>query len=268
MKLRVSFIEYLNSVPLGWSFLHGEHRKRFKVLFDVPAECARHLTTGEADIGLIPAIEYQRIPHLLILPDIAIASKREVKSVLFVSKLPIDQVSTVAVDTSSRTSVALLKILLAKFYKHSEATFHEEPPNPTRMLEAYDSALIIGNPALQVFRSNYHVYDLAKEWHQFTGSPFVFALWAVRQGVDLGEHLEIFYSSLRDGLEQIDRIAQLYSERLRITQEEVREYILKNLNYSLDTENLRGLRTFYDYAAELNLIEAVKPLQFYPQPSD
>ena len=267
MKLRVSFIEYLNSVPLGWGFLKGPARGAFELVFDVPSGCAHHLSTGEVDVGLIPTIEYQRIPDLFVLPNISIAAKREVKSVLFVSKQPLDRVSRVAVDVSSRTSVALLKIIFQKFRGMESITYHPELPQPARMLELYDAALIIGNPALEVPRSAYYVIDLAEEWNKFTGLPFVFALWAVRSEVDLGEQLSIFYESREHGLREIDRIADVYSERIGLPAREISSYIRENLDYSLDLSNLRGMQTFFDAAVELGLIHASKPLCFYDRPS-
>ncbi len=263
-KLRVSFIEYLNSVPLGWGFLNGPYQDAFDILFDVPSQCARHLSTGEADVGLIPVVEYQRIPDLSVLPDIAIASKREVKSVLFVSKKPLVEVSSVAVDSSSRTSVALLKIFLHKFHGLDSVTYHEESPDPEQMLELHDAALLIGNPALKLHRGSQHVYDLAVEWNRFTGLPFVFAVWAVRSAANLGEQVQIFYQSREQGLKEIDSIASVYSKKLGIAAGEIRRYILENLDYSLDQENLRGLQTFFDTAAELGLTASSRSLQFYP----
>jgi chorismate dehydratase len=263
-KLKVSFIEYLNSVPLGWGFLNGPYQDAFDLLFDVPSQCARHLSTGEADVGLIPVIEYQRIPGLSVLPDISIASKQEAKSVLFVSKKPLTEVSSVAVDSSSRTSVALLKILLGKFHGLDSVTYHEESPDPEKMIELHDAALIIGNPALKVRRDSLDVYDLAAEWNRFTGLPFVFAVWAVRSAANLGEQAQIFYRSREQGLKEIDSIASVYSKKLGVEAGEIREYILENLNYSLDQDNLRGLQTFFDTAAELGLTASSRPLQFYP----
>lgn len=265
MKHRVSFIEFLNSVPLGWGFLQGSCRDAFEIIFDVPSECARHLASGEADVGLIPVIEYQNIPGLRVLPDIAIASKHEVRSVLFVSKVPLEQVSRVALDRSSRTSVALLKILLQKFHRREGLVYGEEYPDAERMLEHYDAALLIGNPALKVPRENLHIYDLAQEWNRFTGLPFVFAFWAVRDGVDLTDKAELFYRSRAEGLSQVDTIAALYSDKLNVPAEEIRHYILCNLNYSLDAANLRGLQTFYQTAAELGLIASPREIEFYGQ---
>ena len=264
MKLRVSFIEYLNSVPLGWGFLNGPYRETFDLIFDKPSQCAEHLSTGEADIGLIPVIEYQRISDLLILPDISIASKHEVRSVLFVSKKPLERIRRIAVDISSRTSVALLQILFRKFYRIDSISYHAEPPDPVRMLELYDAALIIGNAALAVPRGHYDVYDLAYEWNRFTGLPFVFAFWAVRAGVDLEGQAEIFYRSREQGLREVQKIANLYAGKLGVPSSDISNYILNNLDYSLDQSNLQGLQTFFDMAVELELISCAMPVRFYP----
>ncbi|HLV01786.1 MAG TPA: menaquinone biosynthesis protein [Acidobacteriota bacterium] len=261
-RLKVSFIEFLNSVPLGWGFLHGTDRGAFDLMFDVPSQCATHLEEGAADVGLIPVIEYQRIEGLRVLPGISIASRREVKSVLFVSRSPIEEVKEVAVDTSSRTSVALLKILLHRFYGRSDVSLHPHSPQPRRMLERYGSALVIGNPALRIPKDGVYVYDLANEWHRFTRLPFVFAFWAVRKDVELGSAREIFYRSREEGLANIDRIADHYSAILGLQVQEVEDYIRHNLHYDLDADNLAGLELFYQLAHELGLISEVTPLRF------
>lgn len=261
---RVSFINFLNSVPLGWGFLHGSSRHVFRLLFDVPSECARHLAEGGADVGLIPAVEYQRIAGLRVLPDIAIASKREVRSVLFVCRKPIPAIRRVAVDTSSRTSVALLKIVLRRFYRREEIVFEPHRPDPEAMLECYDAALIIGNPALRIPDRPLHVVDLAQEWNRFTGLPFVFAVWAVRQGVDLGDQATVFYRSRAEGLSRLDRIAEIYSQRLGLSADDIRIYLGEQLDYRLDAENRRGLETFFHLSHQLGLVEGVRPLEFYP----
>lgn len=266
-RWRVSFIEYLNSVPLGWGFLYGPDRGAFEVLIDVPSECARRLAGGEADVGLIPVVEYQKIPGLRILPGISIASRQEVKSVLFLSRIPLERVSRVAVDGSSRTSVALLEILLHHFYGRPRGEVHYTTcaPEPERMLQQHEAALVIGNPALQMPRPGFLVYDLAEEWNRFTGLPFVFAFWAVREGVDLGAQVEIFYRSRRLGLENVAEIAKVYSRRLGIPPEEIAAYIQENLDYSLDGENLGGLETFFELASSLSLIPSPRALEFYPR---
>lgn len=263
MKIRVSFIEFLNSVPLGWGFLHGRQQGAFQVLFDVPSECARHLATGEVDVGLIPVIEYQRIPGLRILPDIAVASRHEVKSVLFVSRTPLAEIRRVALDTSSRTSAVLLKILLHHYGK-TEVEYLEHPPDPEAMLARCEAALLIGNPALRIDRTGLYVFDLAREWHRLTGLPFVFAFWAVRPGIELGSQAEIFYASREEGLQSLDQIASLYSERLGLPEGEIRVYLKDHLDYRLDPPHRQGLLKFFELAESLGLIPQIRPLDFLP----
>src|SRR6202161_2942821 len=113
-RLRISAISYLNTAPLMWDFEHAEAdqdaRSQFDISYTLPSGCARALAEGTADIGIIPAAAYTQIPGLQVLPDVAIASRRAVRSILLVSKVPVEKVRTVALDTSSMTSVALTKI--------------------------------------------------------------------------------------------------------------------------------------------------------------
>ena len=150
-----------------------------------------------------------------------------------------------------------------KFLEIQDIQYEEHPPAPERMLANFDAALIIGNPAFRVPRGKFFLHDLASEWNHFTGLPFVFAFWAVREGVDLGEKVHVFQRSKEAGLLAVPQIAKLYAPNLGLTESEVEEYILENLDYSLDKDNLAGLSLFFDYAAELGLTPAVKPLTFY-----
>ena len=265
--MRISFIEFLNAAPLGWGLLHGSLKGRHEILFDVPSECARKLRSGRAEAGLIPVIEYQRIPGLKVIPGISIAAREEVRSVLFLSHRPIGEVRRVAIDVSSRTSVALLKILLEEFHGCRSVEYVEFPPHPRTMLEEADAALLIGNPALAVSRHGLYVYDLAAEWNRMTGLPFVFAFWAVRGDLDLGAEAADFERSRREGLSSIPFISEWYASRLPISSREIRRYLTGNLNFELDQENLRGLERYYELAAKLGLIEAARPLEFVPVPS-
>lgn len=259
-KLRLSLIDFLNAVPLQWGFMHGSVGEEADLLFDVPSQCAAHLASGQADVGLIPVIEYQRIPGLQVIPGISIASKCEVKSVLFVSRRPIESVETVAVDTSSRTSAALLRILLCEFFDNPEVRFQEAAPEPQQMLRDQQAALLIGNPALHVETEGLHVYDLANLWYRFTGLPFVFAFWAFRQEVEIDSRVSMFYDSRNAGLRDIERISQEYAGKLGLPEAEIRSYLNDNLDYSLDQSNLKGLQLFFELAMKWRLIDRLRPL--------
>ncbi len=267
-RLRISAISYLNTAPLMWDFEHGDGGSAFDISYTVPSRCAADLAAGSADIGIIPAAAYASIPGLAILPGVAIASKRPVRSILLVSKVPLEQIRSVALDTSSLTSVALTKVLLAKWWGAGR-TFTSMAPDIDKMMEAHDAGLVIGDPALKVDRSRYLTYDLAEEWIRLTGKPFVFAFWAVRQSAlkDTPAALDlagVFQESRDHGLQptNLDRIASDWAPRLGLSDSEIRTYLTENIYYDLDPACLSGLQLFYRYASECGALPAAPALRF------
>jgi chorismate dehydratase len=267
-RLRISAISYLNTAPLMWDFEHGEAGRDFDISYTLPSACARSLADGTADIGIIPAAAYAEIPGLQVLPDVAIASRRAVRSILLVSKIPIEKVRSIALDTSSMTSVALTKVLFEKWLGGGR-TFTAMAPDLDTMLAGQDAGLLIGDPALKVDRARYHTLDLAEEWIRHTGKPFVFAFWAVRtaawrEAVPSLDLPAIFQSSRDHGLEvsNLNQIAREWAPRLDVREVDVRTYLTQNIHYQLDAGCLEGLRLFYRYAAEIGALPAAPTLQF------
>ncbi len=266
-RLRISAISYLNTAPLMWDFEHGEAGSRFDISYTLPSACAHALAEGTADIGIIPAAAYSQIPGLLVLPEVAIASRRAVRSILLVSKMPIEKVRTVALDTSSMTSVALTKILFEKWLGGGR-TFIAMAPEIEKMLAEHDAGLVIGDPALKIDRSRYVTLDLAEEWRRHTGKPFVFAFWAVRSAAlaeaDPALDLAAVFRDSRDhGLEpsSLNQIACEWAPRLGISEAEICGYLTENIHYQLDAGCLGGLQLFYRYAAEIGALPAASELR-------
>jgi chorismate dehydratase len=267
-KLRISAISYLNTAPLMWDFEHGDAGRSFNTSYTLPSACARSLAEGAADIGIIPAAAYTQISGLVVLPDVAIASRRAVRSILLVSKTPIEKVRTVALDTSSLTSVALTKVLFEKWLGGGR-TFTSMAPDIDKMLTEHDAGLVIGDPALKIDHSRYHTLDLAEEWIHRTGKPFVFAFWAVREEalVEADPALDlaaVFRNSRAHGLlpQSLDQIAREWAPRLAISEADVRSYLTENIHYQLDAGCLEGLQLFYRYAAEIGVLPAAPELRF------
>ena len=267
-RLRISAISYLNTAPLMWDFEHREAGRDFDISYTLPSSCARSLAEGTADIGIIPAAAYAEIPGLQILPEVAIASRRAVRSILLVSKVPIEQVRSVALDTSSMTSVALLKILFEKWMGGGRS-YTSMAPDVDQMLASHDAGLLIGDPALKIDRARYHTLDLAEEWIRHTGKPFVFAFWAVRSDAlrEAAPSLDlpaVFQQSRDHGLEpsSLNQIAREWAPRLEIAGMDVRNYLTQNIHYQLDAGCLAGLRLFYRYAAEIGALPASRELLF------
>jgi chorismate dehydratase len=262
MKIRISLVHYLNSAPLGWAFLHGPFRSEFEVVPASPARCADQLSSGEVDIGLIPSIEYQRIPQLQIIPDISISSLREVRSILLIKSRETQSIGSVALDSSSRTSVALTKVLLqAKMRIHPEYVSH--PPDLPAMLKRCDAALLIGDPALRVQPENFDTIDLAGEWFQWQKKPFVCAFWACRADAKLPSGLpSIFREAKKWGLERREEIADAFGKSLNLPKSFLEHYLTNNIDYNLAPEHVEGLRRFYELAKQEELIPELRPLKF------
>ena len=278
-KSKISIVKYLNAVPLAWGILEGPQKHDFDPVLSTPAECADQLAKGTVDIGLIPSIEYQRIKASRIVAGPAVASLYFVKSVLLISMVPLWKVKTVACDNGSRTSVALTKIVFDEFY-HIHPDFRPAEPNLSNMLAQNDAALLIGDNALKFMEQNnlpnidnqkpivrmgsepLEVFDLAERWRFLTGLPFVFAFWAVRDGVKDSSIVDRLKASRDFGVANIPTISEKYSESLQIKKEFIQAYLEKNVHYYMDEACLEALRLFYEKAARVGAIKSARGLQF------
>ncbi len=284
-KLRISVVQYLNTAPLVRGFTHGALQGKYDLSFTVPSRCAEALRTGAVDVAIIPAIEYQRIPGLTILPGLAIASKERVRSLLLISKFPIIQARRIALDRSSRSTQALVKILAARRWQIAPE-FFEADPDPAAMLASSDAALVIGDAALRIAiaAERYvtpgpdgewlstgatadisglgalHIYDVVKEWWHLTEKPAVLAVWAARTEIVSPELAEDFLASRDFGLRQIPEICAEAAQQLLLPEPELRLYLEKNIDYTLDDENLQGLLCFFHESQALNLIGPLRPI--------
>ena len=286
-KLRISIVQYLNTAPLVWGFTNGPLRGKYDLSFTVPSQCAEQLRTGEADVAIIPAIEYQRINDLVILPDMAIASKKQVRSLLIIAKKPIEHVKNFALDRSSRSTQTLTRILCAEKWKIAPQ-FSEALPDLGAMLQQADAALLIGDPALRIAvglekdswsgakgqticqaatlgitgSELLYIYDVVGEWRALTGLPAVLAVWAARRDVATPELAADFLASRDFGLSRIPEICFDAARELELPQRTLESYLRNNIDFSLHEENRRGLELYFTHAAKLGLIPQAKPLDW------
>jgi len=260
-RLRIAASSYLNSAPLIWSFLHGSLRGVADFADPVPARCAQLLAQGEADVALIPVIEYQAIPDLSLVPNVCVGSKEEVRSVILISRdRELKDVRSVALDESSRTSVALVKIIFAEFL-NVEPTWTTQSPNLDQMLEQNHAALMIGDPAMVLRREGLRVWDLARLWRSYTGFGFVFAMWAVRNDARSRARQISFADARDEGLSHTEDIVEQYHETLGIDRESLREYLEQNISFTIDEPLRSGLDLYFKLAHKHALLREVKPLK-------
>jgi len=249
--LRVCAVSYLNTVPLVWGMLHGEQKDLFDLVFRVPSECADMVAAGAADIGIIPSFELLG-RDLGVVPNVGIACRGAVRSILLVSRRPAGAIRSVAADSSSRTSVALARIILARRYG-VEPEMLARPPDLARMLDEADSALIIGDPALRIDPETtpFHVYDLGREWTEMTGLPMVFAVWAGPRESITPAVAAAFQGSCAFGLRNLERIIAEEAPARGFSSELVRRYLTSHVIFELGAAEQEGMDLFLRYAREL-----------------
>jgi chorismate dehydratase len=259
--VRLGAVSYLNVRPLVYGLdAHPDVALRF----DVPSVCARLLDAGEIDLGMVPSITWLDRPGDRIVPGVCIGSDGPVASVAVFARRSIREVRTLAVDTSSRTSAALTRILCARRFGIAPA-FVPAAPDLGSMLAAADAALLIGDPALFV---DYHAFgahkiDLGAEWTAMTGLPFVWAFWSGRAGAAGPETVALLQAAAEAGMAHSDAVADAYCAGQRERQPLARRYLRDNLMFRLDERAMRGLDTYYQEAASLGLAAAGAPLTFF-----
>jgi chorismate dehydratase len=260
--VRLGAVSYLNVRPL----VHGlEQRSDLVSLrFDVPSVCARLLDAGDIDLGMVPSITYLDRPGDRIVPGVCIGSEGPVASVAIFSRVPIREVRTLALDTSSRTSAILTRIVCARVFGITP-TFVPHAPEPRAMLAAADAALLIGDPALFVDERalDAQKIDLGAAWTDMTGLPFVWAFWSGRPGAASPAVVSVLRDSARAGMAASDAIADEYCAGDPARQAIARRYLRENLRFELDTRALEGLATYYREAAALGVVPAVQSPQFF-----
>ena len=229
--------------------LHGAQRGLFDLSFETPAVCADRLESGEADIGIVPAIELGRL-GLEMIPGSCIACRGPVRSILLISKVPLDKIETLAADSSSRTSVMLARLVLTERFG-ARPEFITMAPDLSAMLERADAALIIGDPALRIEPSTlpYRVHDLGAEWTEWTGRPMVFAVWAGRKGLPVDELAATFRDSAAYGAAHVDEIVAAEAATRDIPEALARRYLTQHIQFELGENEEKGLETFLEYAS-------------------
>jgi chorismate dehydratase len=260
---RISSSSYSNTAPLIWSFLYGRERGKYELILDnAPARSAELLAQKRVDAAFVPVIAYQLIEDLLIVPKVCVGSKGRVKSVCLVTKgEDLKEVKSLSLDVSSKTSVALTKIIFREFYEF-EPVWKNSEPNLDTMLAESDCALLIGDPALVVDETQYRKFDLAEVWKDFTGFGFVFAMWmANRDKSDVARQID-FEAAKNDGLTHLDEIIANYQLEIPLGIEQFRTYLTQNIAFEVDESMLKGLNLYFLFANKHSLIPQNRELEF------
>ena len=246
--MKVALVDYLNAVPLWWGLKARPCPEDWELCFSTPAGCAEMLRSGEARVGIIPSLEFVRIPDLCMPVPLGVACYGPVRSVLLFSGGPIEGVRKVLLDPSSRTSHGLVRMLFssrvsaAPEYIAQEWDGGELPPDT--------AALRIGDRALRLGTEwSGEMLDLGAGWREQTGLPFVFAVWAARKMEEEAEVAKVLLESYLYGMERAGEIAALYAPRLGIAEADALDYLTVSLHYPLREPDFEGLREFWERAS-------------------
>jgi chorismate dehydratase len=259
--IRVGAVNYLNTKPLVEGL--GSFAPHAQLDLDLPSRLADRLAGGDLDVALIPVIEYFRAGTYSVVPGVAIASRGPVLSVTLFSRVPWPEIRSVALDEGSRTSSALTRILLERKYGVRAQTV-QLPMGVAADDMPTDAVLLIGDRAMKACLPGFaHAYDLGQEWFDWTGLPFVYAVWAVRGGADL-RGVDRALRSARDyGLAKVGPIAQREAAKLGLDPGFCRRYLGNILSFDLGPREQAGLNRFYGLARELGLAPEGVDLEFY-----
>jgi chorismate dehydratase len=260
--LRIGAVGYLNARPLTWAL--DREPQRWQVRYDVPSVCAALLHAGDVDLGLVPSVEYLHSPDYRMVPGIGVGSRGPVASVAMYAKRDMSEVRTIALDTSSRTSVALIRVLCRHHFR-IEPEFVPHPPDLAAMSRVADAALLIGDPAFDADHDTlgFCKIDLGEEWGKMTGLPFIYAAWTGRAGAANGDDVRALQDAQTEGVRAAEAIAAEYGQGDDRRTAKALAYLRDNVKYGIGPDEAKGLQLFLDYAADLGLAPSRRPLEFF-----
>lgn len=242
-KIKISAVSYTNSLP----FIYGIENSNFLngscILHkDFPAACADKLKSDQVDLGLIPVAEILNLKNPYIISDYCIGAYGEVKTVLLLSNVPLNNIKTILLDYQSRTSVNLVQVL-AQNYWNINPDFINAQAGFENMIEADTAAVLIGDRTFNIQGKYEYVYDLALEWKNFTGLPFVFAAWVANKKLP-DEFIRNFNNACRFGLERIDDVIEKYAKHINYP---VKNYLTNDISYNFDDKKKEAMNKFLDF---------------------
>lgn len=247
--IHLSAVSYLNTRPLVWGLMNGPDKGKLELDFDLPAVCAQRLAEKQVDVGLVPVIEAAR-QHLTQIGSLGIACLGPVRSILLLSKVPIPEIRTLALDSSSRSSAVLARIVLDQGYRVEPET-HFMAPDLSAMLGKADAALLIGDPALRIIpeETGLHVLDLGEEWYKLSRLPMVFAIWAGHQAQP--ELASLLDASYRYGKQNLAEIVMAECAERKIWPGLAYEYLNSLIQYEITDDFKRGMKLYIDEAIKM-----------------
>jgi chorismate dehydratase len=239
--LKISAVSYLNTIPFIHGLKQSELIKTIDLQLDYPSICADKLINGTVDLALVPVAVIPKLKEAYIISDYCIGANGAVDTVCLYSDVPIEEIESIALDYQSRTSVALLKILLKEYWqlnpelKKANVGFEEN-------IKGNHAALVIGDRAFALNTKHAYIYDLSAIWKKMTGLPFVFAAWVANTKLPQ-DFIISFNKALEKGLSNIDKALALEGDSYPNCKNP-EDYLNNKISYNLDVEKQKGMELF------------------------
>jgi chorismate dehydratase len=260
--VHIGAVVYLNARPLTWALGRAPHRWRIR--YDLPSVCSALLHAGEVDLGLVPSIDYLHSPGYRLVPGVGIGSRGPIASVALYSRVAVEEIRRIALDTSSRTSVTLVRVLCRHHFRIAPE-FVPHGPDLAAMTSACDAAVLIGDPAFDADHQALGLtkIDLGAAWTAMTGLPFVYAAWTGRPGALDASDVEALQAAQAEGVRAAGEIAAEYGRGDALRTARALAYLRDNVRYGLGADEAAGLQMFLDHAADMGLAPQRRRLEFF-----
>ncbi len=264
-KLRIGSVPYLNAKPMVDWFHTGECTVEAEIIYDVPSHLAAMLRRGELDVANVSLFEGLQNPSLIIVPHVSISADGAVKSVRLFSRVPLNEIKSVALDTSSLTSSALMRILLQEHLKVKAECIHHKP-DIEEMLQICDAGLIIGDLKLFQLPANTIVYDLGQAWKELTDMPFMYAAWLAREESYSPELAAVLQAARNWGMQRLPELALLWSQRMNLPLDLCSDYLCNVMDYTLTAKHLKAAELYQRKCCEHGLLQSLIPIRMGAAP--
>jgi chorismate dehydratase len=249
-KIRISAVKYANTYPFIWGLRESGFEKRVILEMDHPADCAAKLISGKADIGLIPVAALPMLAKYSIIGDFCIGANGKVRTVMLLANCPFEDIKAIHLDYRSRSSVNLTKVLAKYMWKKEFIWINTSEQFDFESINTEEAVVLIGDQCFELENRFSHKIDLAEEWKNQTGLPFVFACWAANREIP-EEFQKDFNLALKSGVENIDKVAEAFGKFGVIRENELKNYLKNNIDYIFDNEKKKGMSLFLELLKEL-----------------
>lgn len=249
-KIRISAVKYANTYPFIYGLMESGFDKKVILETDHPADCAAKLISGRVDIGLIPVATLPLLKEYHIISDYCIGANGNVRTVMLLSNCSFEEIKAIYLDYRSRSSVNLSKVLAKNSWKKEFRWINTSEGFDFLNIGLNEAVVLIGDQCFEYENSFRYKIDLAREWKEFSGLPFVFACWAANKILDK-EFIEEFDKALRSGVKNIDAVVEKFGKTGTITGKVLKKYLTENIDYDFNEEKKMGLKLFLELMSNL-----------------